>query len=384
MPPRPPPDLLVANVSDVRPLSSMLRALSFKQSFKDGSSPKALMEIRQHGIKMTVEEGRSLQANAYITAASFSSFKFEIPKDNQTRREDDSEELEEDEEEDDGSPYAGFGISLNTILECLNIFGNAGPTGLTKEWSTSHEDGEREGRGGGGGRERFARSRADGSAYQTEKRDDGKVTSLRMTYAGEGEPLVLLLEEGGIVTRCEITTYEPDPHMDIAFDDDRRVQKLIMKSEWLRDAFGELEPTSQKVVFHFSPPDKHAPTAYNRYRGPKQQQNGNANDDDDEVGRSIFRLESVGTLGSAEMDYPNDRDVLETYECLQDVSNSYKYSHIMHTKQALVNSIKTSIRTQDDGLMSFQFMIPLASKRKNIENSYGFVEFLCVALDDEY
>jgi hypothetical protein len=37
------------------------------------------------------------------------------------------------------------------------------------------------------------------------------------------------LEESGIVTRCEITTYEPDSLMDLAFNDDNRVQKLIMK-----------------------------------------------------------------------------------------------------------------------------------------------------------
>ena len=31
------------------------------------------------------------------------------------------------------------------------------------------------------------------------------------------------------MTRCEITTYEPDVLMDLTFDDDSRVQKLIMK-----------------------------------------------------------------------------------------------------------------------------------------------------------
>ena len=37
------------------------------------------------------------------------------------------------------------------------------------------------------------------------------------------------LEESGIVTRCEITTYEPDALMDLPFDDELKVQKLIMK-----------------------------------------------------------------------------------------------------------------------------------------------------------
>lgn len=37
------------------------------------------------------------------------------------------------------------------------------------------------------------------------------------------------LEESGIVTRCELTTYEPDGLLDLKFSDEERVQKLIMK-----------------------------------------------------------------------------------------------------------------------------------------------------------
>ncbi|KAK4053338.1 checkpoint clamp complex protein Rad1 [Microbotryomycetes sp. JL221] len=408
-PPIVPPDILIATVTDVRPLSSMLRSLAFKSNNKDGYSSKALMEIRKHGIKITVEEGQSLQANAYITASSFAFYMFEKPKLDSSSNDvhvrhntndidnDDADDNDSDQERDnvvnEQDLYCCFGISLNTVLECLNIFGNAGSTGLTREWSSNKDEltdmrEHQGGGGGGGGGGRYGRSRDN--RFETEKRDDGNVTSLRMTYAGEGEPLVLLLEEGGIVTRCEITTYEPDQVMDIAFDDDKRVQKLIMKSEWLRDAFLELEPTSQKVVFHFSPPDKRGPVAYNRYRGVRPQQDdgdqgdGHNNNNVKAVQHSIFRLESIGTLGSTEMDYPNDRDVLETYECFEDISNSYRHQHIMYTMKALVNSIKVSIRTQDDGIMSFQFMIPMTSKRKNPEASHGFVEFLCVALDDEY
>ena len=37
------------------------------------------------------------------------------------------------------------------------------------------------------------------------------------------------LEEDDIVTTCEITTYDPEPSMELAFDESERVQKLIMK-----------------------------------------------------------------------------------------------------------------------------------------------------------
>lgn len=41
------------------------------------------------------------------------------------------------------------------------------------------------------------------------------------------------LEESGILTRCEITTYEPDELMDLPFDDEAKIQKLIMKVRFL-------------------------------------------------------------------------------------------------------------------------------------------------------
>lgn len=37
------------------------------------------------------------------------------------------------------------------------------------------------------------------------------------------------LAENGIVTQCEMTTYDPDELMDLAFEDEFKVQKLIMK-----------------------------------------------------------------------------------------------------------------------------------------------------------
>jgi hypothetical protein len=32
-----------------------------------------------------------------------------------------------------------------------------------------------------------------------------------------------------MLTRCEVTTFEPEPLLDLPFDDKRRVQKLLMK-----------------------------------------------------------------------------------------------------------------------------------------------------------
>lgn len=120
------------------------------------------------------------------------------------------------------------------------------------------------------------------------------------------------LEEDGMITQCELTTYEPDPLMELAFDDAGKVQKVIMKarfhppeprsmmilirqcsqSEWLRDAFAEIDPSSEKLSIAFSPPEQ-APARFNRF----------ATDQVPEVngGNPTFRLEAHGILGSTEV-----------------------------------------------------------------------------------
>lgn len=51
------------------------------------------------------------------------------------------------------------------------------------------------------------------------------------------------LEEGGIVTRCELTTYEPEGLLDLTFIDQERVQRLIMKVR-------SLSPSSSPLLSH--------------------------------------------------------------------------------------------------------------------------------------
>jgi hypothetical protein len=41
------------------------------------------------------------------------------------------------------------------------------------------------------------------------------------------------LEDDGMVTRCEMTTYEPELLMALTFDDRAKVQKVIMKVRFI-------------------------------------------------------------------------------------------------------------------------------------------------------
>lgn len=57
------------------------------------------------------------------------------------------------------------------------------------------------------------------------------------------------------------------------------------------------------------------------------------------------------------MDYPNDREVLETFECAMPVKYTYHVVHVKSALRALQSSSKTALRINDEGLLSLQFMI---------------------------
>lgn len=60
------------------------------------------------------------------------------------------------------------------------------------------------------------------------------------------------------------------------------------------------------------------------------------------------------------MDYPYARDVLETFECLNPVKFTYRMTHIASALKAMQTSLKTSLRIDQDGLLSLQFMMTAA------------------------
>ncbi|CCO26338.1 cell cycle checkpoint protein [Rhizoctonia solani AG-1 IB] len=275
-------EVLQASVNDVRHLASMIRGVAFVN--------RATISISEAGITVTVEEARSLIANAYIPYTLFSNYTFNPP----------SGDAASSQASDSQPPAAVFEVQLDVLLECLNIFGTASGNLLAK---------------GGAGTEQKPRGKAKGKGKEwadlnANRLDNyftsSKATALRMSYQGEGYPLTLLLAEdaSGPKTTCEVTTLEPEPNLELPFDDDEKVVKLIMK-----------------------------------------------------------------------MDYPNDREVLELFECVERVSFNYRYRHIARALRPLQSSLKVSLRIDRDGLLSLQFMMPASQG--------ALIEFKCLALVEE-
>ncbi|KAJ7184396.1 Rad1/Rec1/Rad17 [Mycena filopes] len=374
------PPVLKASVHDVRYFAALLRGVNFVN--------RATVTITKTGFVVVVEEARALLATAYIFADIFDEYTYNSESPHTAPP--NSQDSEPHEEEEDNS---AFEVPLNTLIECLNIFGTAGASGSAggagagagagnyKKWKRAGEDsdgdgddgdarGRRSSHGGGGGGGGGNRSI---DQYFGNAADKG--TGMRMTYAGSGFPLTLLIAEdaAGPTTTCEITTYEAEPNLQLPFEPERMVLKIILKSSWLRDALSELDPSCDKLTFIGNPPPE---TANANANGRQRQQPRAA------TATPMLRIQAAGTFGSTEMDYPDDRDVLETFECTRPVTFSYRFGHISRTLRALQSSTKTSLRIDDEGLLSLQFLMP--SPRPKAEGaSDAFIEFRCLPLDDE-
>ena len=167
-------------------------------------------------MTVTVEEARTLLGTAFIFSEVFDEYTYhpepsppqalkpQKPKPRQadpnaSGTESDSENGEDKEELDN----AAFEIPLNTLIECLNIFGTAGPMNAmatnsgtsggggtapsnnkqAKKWRRVGDgDSDGEGRAGGRGLEAYFGPGAG------EKR-----TGMRLSYPGAGYPLTLIM-----------------------------------------------------------------------------------------------------------------------------------------------------------------------------------------------
>lgn len=391
---------------DLRPLAVLLSTVHF--------STRANFRISDAGIHVGVEAGKTMQANAYMEKESFSEWSYNPPPNRssvpprgplqsqfnsspsssnnrgEARVDSQARDPNEEEQEDNESQ---FEVSLTALIECLNVFGTASSTRSHSRSSPepSHQDQYRNGDGDNESDE----SRRFRMRDEKNKSKKQQCSAIRITYEGEGYPLVLLIEDSGVVTRCELVTYEPGEMSDMTFPADRQVVQLILKSDWLRSSFALFDDkTASDITFIFSPPLTTA-TKEPRPKRPRQSTNKAIPPTHNVASHPYFRIQVEGSLGSSAVDFPNDKDILESFTCKlppgldQDeleefgsVNNSYKLSHILKFRKALDVSSKASLRVDDTGLLSLQLLIWIddhAGKRRR----KGYVEFLCVPLERE-
>ncbi|XP_067015316.1 cell cycle checkpoint protein RAD1 [Anabrus simplex] len=194
-----------------------------------------------------------------------------------------------------------FKINLTVLIECLNIFGS-------------------------------------------------NSTALKMCYQGYGSPLRLILEDGGVITDCSIKTMEPEEMLDFTSASSNVLNKVILRSECLKEIFNELDPTTELVELLLSPDPPY------------------------------FRLTTAGIAGETKVDIPKDSDMIESFQCSTLATSRYRYSHVKPSSKPLSVSTKVSIRTDEQGLLCFQYMV-------QVDRNISFIEYYCspvADLEDEH
>ncbi|KAJ1991013.1 checkpoint clamp complex protein Rad1 [Coemansia spiralis] len=303
--------LFTAKLINVRPLVNMLRTISFR--------PRALCTISPVGIVFTVEDSRCIVAQAYLRTTLFATFNYNTHLAHEQNKVQQqaasfSQDREDSSESDGINEATQIVLPLDNLIECLTLFyGPSGAGSLSGFTSSHHVTGVQ------------STSVLLGNSNPLDLRG---ATTAHIAFNGPGSDFELMLEERGIISVCRLATFVPEPPVDLEFSRFPVVQQLIIRSEWLRDAFNELDPTSEAVTISIS------------------------------ASAPYFRISTIGSNGSTEMTYSKDEKILDSFFCNVEQENRYKLSQILKCKQALAMSDKTKIRVNQRGFLSFQFMIP--------------------------
>ncbi|CAI6339742.1 unnamed protein product [Periconia digitata] len=349
--------ILTAVSSSARQLYLLLRCINF--------ADKAHVQISEEGLKFSVDEASVMEGSAFLSKALFTSYTFRAPLPDTNAPAPDSDD---EDGEDPTADMPTFQISLPSLLETLQIFGLTDP-------STS-------------GKPPWSRSDPTSTAFSNNVL--GMNNLCRIVYTEVGAPLTIILTESTIRTSCDLTTYETAFNDEIPFDRSALAFKTIMRGNWLGDAIAELSSTAPEKL-----------TLWARIKRNKP----------------YFALSSSGTLGSARVEFNNDDhtgstrnppqtytmpdpaapdatsstsaqpqpSVLETFQLgdpTAPLRASYKFALIQRAARAASVATKVSIRIDDQGVLSLQFMIDVEPNSGKV----SFVDFRFVPLvedDDE-
>jgi len=243
--------------------------------------------LSSNGIKVTVEDAKCVQINSFIKSEIFQEFFIRPP------------EVDTEDQED-----LSFSVNLNVVLECLNMFGGVGDS-------------------------------SGGSASP----------SLKICYSGYGHPLVLLLEDQGVVTDCQIKTKEAEECLDFNFTNSKIISKIIINSEHLKDVFSELDTSSEYIEFLISPKD------------PK------------------FQMRTTGPAGDCLVSVPSSSAMIELFKCDSTSSARYRLAMLKYGIKPLGLSEKVSVRMDDRDFLCLQYMV-------RTDDGPAFLEFYCAPEED--
>ena len=159
-----------------------------KLSYLLYSDGNASVYMKANGLKMTVEDAKTFQANAFLDHNIFNEFTY-TPEDD-----------------------VGLNLQLPSILDVLNLFG------CNKESSMTLQ----------------------GSSTQSSVFSTSPLSSLVLHFGKYGDPFTMWLEEEGVVTKAELPTRDLEETLMFDFTKPNLNAKVVLQADPLKQLFEEI------------------------------------------------------------------------------------------------------------------------------------------------
>ncbi|XP_016838743.1 cell cycle checkpoint protein RAD1 [Nasonia vitripennis] len=185
------------------------------------------------------------------------------------------------------------------------------------------------------------------SMFWTSINSQGSTVALEMQYKGVGHPVTVLIEEDGVIVDCSLKTQEPDEILDFDLHPSTVVNKVLLHSELLKDVLSELDPSCNHLELFLSPNSPY------------------------------FMISTRGTASEVQVELPHNTEMIETFQCNKEAKSKYLLPHIKPAMKAMSCSNKVSLRTNEAGLLCFQYML------KTDEGVNCFIEYYISPLVDD-
>ncbi|KAJ5659720.1 hypothetical protein N7507_006171 [Penicillium longicatenatum] len=352
-----------------------------------GFASRATVQITPEGLRFSVEEGRVIQGLAFLDKSLFTSYTF-----NATPQDASQAEISDTQDSDEVT-YPHFIVSLSALLETLKIFGiNEAQHSNGRDTSLPHTN--------------SASSAFTAPALLMDR-------SCTLQYASHGAPFSIALAEAGVQTTCELVTYEPEPNeSDIPLQRDAIIMKIIMRSAWLYNSIAELD-SSAPTILKISASSKQKPYfALSGAGGPfsestvefsMDQHNemlGTAPGQTTQASQGVHKvLTDDGNSRARATKSKLGPTATETFMVSppstigERIKQSYRFALVRKAARAMSVANKVSIRGDQQGVLSLQFMVELDDGQTPAGRSIGagvkgvgqvcFVDFRFVPLLDE-
>ncbi|RDW94173.1 putative DNA repair protein Rad1 [Aspergillus mulundensis] len=331
--------IFTAVSSNANQLYTLLHCISFAQN--------ATVQITPDGIRFSVEEGRVVQGLAFLDKALFTTYTFNAPASAGT---DDDTTMDT---EPDGSDYPCFVVSLSALLETLKIFGVGDSSAAASSRAASVQPSA------------ASASNAFTAPALLLNR------SCTIQYLTHGSPLSITLAETGVKTVCELTTYEPDEgDLEIPFQRDGVIMKIIMRSAWLHNAITELGATNPSILKisasskeepYFTLSGAGGPFSESTVEFSIEQQDGqDGQTNGTDTHRKVLTNDGMRARATRAKLAPT---VTETFLVSPPSSmgtrlrQDFRFGYIQKAARAMATANKVSIRGDRQGVLSLQFMI---------------------------